>query len=74
MPDRIVTETCPAPECNLTAADIEHFVPELTSYLELFAGAFAQPMHLAWSAVYLRGLLGEAVRKNVEQIALSQRR
>ena len=71
MPGRIVTETCPAPECNLTVADIEHFVPELTSYLELFAGAFAQSIYLAWSTVYLRGLLGEAVRKNAEQIALT---
>ena len=40
MPSRIVTETCPAPECNLTVADIEQFLPELTSYLELFAGSF----------------------------------
>ena len=71
MPSRIVTETCPAPECNLTVADIEQFLPELTSYLELFAGSFVHQSQLAWSEVYLHGLLGEAVRKNVEQIALS---
>ena len=71
MPSRIVTETCPAPECNLTVADIEQFLPELTSYLELFAGSFVHQAQLAWSEVYLHGLLGEAVRKNVEQIALS---
>lgn len=71
MPGRIVTETCPAPECNLTVADIEQFLPELTSYLALFAGGFAQHPQLAWSAIYLHGLLGETVRKNVEQIALT---
>jgi SRSO17 transposase len=72
MPNRIVTESCPAPECNLTVADIERFSPELASYLELFAGSYARPAHAAWSAVYVQGLLGEAVRKNVEQIALGQ--
>jgi len=46
-------------------------LPELTSYLAMFAGVFAYRPQLAWSAVYLRGLLGEAVRKNVEQIALT---
>jgi SRSO17 transposase len=71
MPSQIVTETCPAPECNLTVADIEQFLPELTSYLELFAEGFVYQPQLAWSAVYLHGLLGEAVRKNVEQIALT---
>jgi SRSO17 transposase len=71
MPSRIVTETCPAPECNLTVADIEQFLPELTSYLALFAGGFAHHPQLAWSAIYLHGLLGETVRKNVEQIALT---
>jgi SRSO17 transposase len=71
MPKRIVTETCPAPECNLTAYDVESFLEEMTSYIALFAGAFVRPEQLAWSAVYLRGLLGEALRKNAEQIALS---
>jgi hypothetical protein len=61
MLSRIVTETCPAPECNLTVADIEQFLPELTSYLELFAGSFVHQSQLAWSEVYLHGLLGEAV-------------
>lgn len=71
MPKHIVTETCPAPECNLTVADIEHFLPELSSYLGLFAEAFAQRAHAVWSALYVQGLLGETVRKNVEQIALN---
>ncbi|MFZ4849386.1 MAG: transposase [Caldilinea sp.] len=70
MPRRIVTETCPAPVCNLTVEDIEQFLPELTSYLKLFAERFVHQPQLAWSEVYLYGLLGEAVRKNVEQIAL----
>ena len=51
-------------------ADIEAFLPELTGYLTLFAEAYTQAAHGVWSAVYLQGLLGEAVRKNVEQIAL----
>ncbi len=43
MPNGIVTETCPAPECNLTDQDIERFVEEMTSirrrYLnQLFSG------------------------------------
>lgn len=70
MPSTIVTETCPAPECNLSAQDVERFVGEMTSYLDLFAPAFARAEHLRWSKVYLQGLLGNALRKNVEQIAL----
>ena len=72
MPRRIVLESCPAPECRLTVAEIEGFVPALNDYLALFAGAYAQAAQLVWSAIYLQGLLGEAVRKNVEQIALGQ--
>jgi hypothetical protein len=29
MPMGIVTDTCPAPECNLTQQDIEQFVDEI---------------------------------------------
>ena len=71
MPTGIVTETCPAPECNLTAYDVASFMEEMTSYMALYAGAFVRPAQLAWSAVYMCGLLGEALRKNAEQIALS---
>jgi len=42
----------------------------MTSYLDLFAPAFARWEQLKWSKVYLQGLLGNALRKNVEQIAL----
>ena len=70
MPKGIVTDTCPAPACNLTQQDIEQFVDEMTSYVELFEPAFQRSEQLEWSKVYLRGLLGDAPRKNIEQIAL----
>ena len=70
MPTQIVTETCPAPECNLTEQDIEQFLEEMTGYIELFAPAFRRAEQLEWSKVYLRGLLGDTLRKNVEQMAL----
>ena len=70
MPSTIVTETCPAPECNLSEQDVECFVEEMTSYVELFAPAFAREEQVKWSKVYVQGLLGNALRKNVEQIAL----
>jgi SRSO17 transposase len=66
----IVTDTCPAPECNLTQQDIEQFVDEMTKYVELFEPAFQRTEQLERSKIYLRGLLGNAPRKNVEQIAL----
>ncbi len=70
MPMGIVTDTCPAPECNLTQQDIEQFVDEMTSYVELFEPAFQRTEQLERSKIYLRGLLGDAPRKNVEQMAL----
>ena len=70
MPRRIVTETCPAPECNLSAQDVEGFLDEMTSYIALFAPAFQRADQLRWSKVYLHGLLGDASRKNSERIAL----
>lgn len=70
MPKEIVTETSLAPECNLTKQDIEQFVDEMTNYIEQFEPAFQRVEHLEWSKVYLRGLLGTPMRKNVEQIAL----
>ena len=70
MPKEIVTETCPAPECNLTKQDIEQFVDEMTNYIERFEPAFQREEQLEWSAVYLHGLLGTSMRKNVERIAL----
>lgn len=40
MPNRIMIETCPAPECNLTTQSVETFMDELTAYNRLFEGAF----------------------------------
>jgi SRSO17 transposase len=70
MPAEIVTETCPAPECNLTEQDIEQFLEEMTSYIEMFEPAFQRAEQLEWSKAYLRGLLGDTLRKNVERMAL----
>lgn len=70
MPTGIVAETCPAPECNLSAQDVERFLDEMTSYSELFASAFQRVEQVKWSKVYLQGLLGQASRKNSERIAL----
>jgi SRSO17 transposase len=70
MPTRIIAETCPAPECNLTAQDVERFLEELASYLELFEAAFERAEQLAWSRVYLNGLLNDMPRKNTERMAL----
>ena len=70
MPAEIVTETCPAPECNLTEQDIEQFMEEMTGYIEMFEPAFQRAEQLEWSKAYLRGLLGDTPRKNVERMAL----
>ena len=70
MPAEIVTETCPAPQCNLSKKDIERFAPELTKYMELFEPAFQRVEQRKRSTVYVRGLLGNTTRKNVERMAL----
>ena len=80
MPAEIVTETrrvdakrvetSPAPECNLSQEDVERFLDELTNYMELFKPALQRVEQLKRSQTYLRGLLGNAARKNVEQMAL----
>ena len=70
MPKEIIIETCPAPECNLSEQDIEQFVAELTSYIELFRPGFARREQSEWSQVYVSGLLGTTVRKNIERMAL----
>ncbi len=66
MPAAIVTETSPAPECNLSKEDVERFLDELKNYMELFKPAFQRVEQLKRSQTYLRGLLGSATRKNVE--------
>ena len=70
MPAETVTETCPAPECNLTEQDIEQFLEEMTGYIEMFEPAFQRAEQLERSKAYLRGLLGDTPRKNVERMAL----
>jgi len=72
MPEEIVTETCPAPECNLSGKEIEQFLDEMTDYMGMFSPAFQRVEQLTRSQIYLRGLLGNATRKNVERMALEQ--
>jgi SRSO17 transposase len=70
MPAEIVTDTCPAPQCNLGEQDIEQLVDELKDYIRLFEPAFQRVEQLGRCEIYLRGLLGDAARKNIEQMAL----
>jgi len=72
MPTEIITETCPAPECNLIPVDIKQFVEELEVYHARFEPAFRRPEQAAWAAVYLKGLLGDVPRKTAERMALDQ--
>jgi SRSO17 transposase len=70
MPAEIVTETCPAPQCNLSEQDIELFLDEMRDYIAMFGPAFQRVEQLEHSETYVRGLLGDATRKNIEQMAL----
>ena len=70
MPELIIAETCPAPECNLATYDVEQMVGELVAYHEQFAGAFGRVEQMEWSGVYLNGLLGDLARKTSERMAL----
>jgi SRSO17 transposase len=80
MPKKIVpemrrTETLEAcvqhlPECNLSKKDVECFSKELTKYMKRFAPAFQRVEQVKHSKVYVCGLLSNAMRKNVEQMAL----
>lgn len=63
-------ETCPAPENNLSKKDVVQFLKELMQYMKLFRPAFERVEQMNRSQVYVRGLLGNAARKNVEQMAL----
>lgn len=63
-------ETCPAPECNLSQKDVRQFWNELMKYMKLFKPAFQRVEQAKRSQTYVQGLLGNATRKNVEQMAL----
>jgi SRSO17 transposase len=66
-------ETCPAPECNLSTKEVKLFLDESKRYMKLFKGAFQRVEQIQKSLTYLHGLLGNATRKNVEQMALGQK-
>jgi len=66
-------ETCPAPECNLSTKDVKLFLNESKRYMKLFKPAFQRVEQIQKSLIYLYGLLGNATRKNVEQMALGQK-
>jgi SRSO17 transposase len=70
---RIQVETCPAPECNLSTKDVKLFLNELKKYMKLYKPAFQRVEQIKKSLTYLHGLLGNATRKNVEQMALGQK-
>ena len=70
---RIQVETCPAPECNLSTKDVKLFLNESKKYMKLFKPAFQRVEQIKKSVTYLHGLLGNATRKNVEQMALGQK-
>lgn len=81
MPKKIVPETPGAealleacgphtPECNLSEKDVERFSKELTKYMKQFVPAFQRVEQVKHSQAYVHGLLGNAMRKNVEQMAL----
>jgi SRSO17 transposase len=69
----IQVETCPAPECNLSTKDVKLFLNEFKKYMKLFKPAFQRVEQIQKSLTYLHGLLGNATRKNVEQMALEQK-
>jgi len=70
---RFQAETCPAPECNLSVKDVKLFLHETKRYMKLFKGAFQRVEQIEKSLIYVQGLLGNATRKNVEQMALGQK-
>ena len=69
----VQVETCPAPECNLSTKDVKLFLKELKKYMKLFKPAYTRVEQIQKSLTYLYGLLGNAIRKNVEQMALGQK-
>src|SRR4030066_1203597 len=70
MPTTIVTDSCPAPEFNLTKKDVAQCVPELEAYLQMFEPGFGRVEQFRQSQVYMNGLLSDVVRQTGERIAL----
>lgn len=66
----IVLDTCPMPECNLTARDVDGLLDRLAAYHAHFAPAFARCDQARWAEIYLRGLLSDCERKSIEPMAL----
>jgi len=66
----IVLDTCPAPECNLTARDVRGLLDLLAAYHAHFIPAFARCDQARWAEIYLRGLLSDCERKSIEPMAL----
>lgn len=54
----------------MSEQDVDHFLDEMRDYIALYKPAFQRVEQLERSETYLRGLLGDATRKNVEQMAL----
>lgn len=70
VPEFRISETCPAPECNLSESDVAQFVEELEIYVDLLAPAFRRRDQFVWGGIYLNGLLGDTPRKTSERMAL----
>lgn len=58
---------------SMSLKDIASLGKMLGQFLALFAGCFSRPAGRALQAVYVRGLLSDIQRKNVEAIALDQK-
>ena len=71
MPTTIVTDTCPAPLCNLTTEDVTGLVTELEGYHAHFQDSFVRSDQARWAHAYLRGLLSDCPRKSIEPMALA---
>ena len=70
VPEFRISETCPAPECNLSENDVEQFVEEFGIYVEQLAPGFRRREQFERGELYLKGLLGDTPRKTSEGMAL----
>lgn len=70
MSTEIVTDICPPPAWNLTAAEIHEMVDALAETYHIYRPAFARSDQAAQGWVYLKGLLSDLPRKVTERIAL----